>query len=96
MKKNILFVFLSAVILAGCIPGKTQPVEYDASLVTEVLVGTVSAGKNEGEYSLRMDNGQMVLLHDGNVALGGYVGQKVEVTGQYSGSTLYVDEVVVK
>ncbi len=96
MKKNILFVFLSAVILAGCIPGSKQAVEYDAASVTEVLEGVVSVGASEGSYSLRTSSGQVVLMHDGNTALGGYVGKSVQVTGQYSGSTLYVDEVVVK
>jgi len=52
-------------------------------------------GGGDGSFSLRKDEGGVVLLHDGNASLDSFVGKKVKVVGQYSGSTLYVDVVEV-
>ncbi len=92
--KRIAVLLVSSVLLSACIL-VPQKAKYNPADVTETLVGVVSLGGGESNYSLKKDVGGIVLLHDGNASLGGFVGKKVKVVGQYSGTTLYVDSVEI-
>jgi hypothetical protein len=57
------------------------------------LTGTVQTGKGDDYSYVLMTPGKIVGLASQTVKLGDYTNQKVEVTGQYSGTTLYVDSI---
>lgn len=98
-KKTLLTagaIFLSAIFLSGCTVtlGQNAPSNADINNLNVTLVGILSNGSGPGLYNLKTDVG-LSELHDGAVELKGYIGNKVTVTGQYSGTTLYVDKVTV-
>lgn len=93
MKKQTLTIaiFLS-IILGGCQLGggaNTEVSTTDERPVQELL-GTIS--KTSLGYTL-MSGGKTVEIVSKKVDLGKYVNKEVGVVGEYSGTTLYVDEV---
>lgn len=82
---SLLVVFA---ILFGACTAKPADIQTENPNVT--LTGTViQAG---GGYSLRGETGTTV-LESRQINLGQYAGKPVTVTGQYSGTTLFVDKV---
>jgi len=90
-KKVILLMLLMAVVLGGCSLGGSQTGGEIGGLPS-TLTGTILTNKGAGAFVMQTDAG-LVEVHSGNVALDNYVGQKVSVSGEYSGTTLYVDEI---
>lgn len=88
-----VILFLGIFLAGGCVPGGGQTSEAEVSSVNQTRQGVLSQGVGPGLYVLQVSPGVIVELHDGNVSLAEYVGQSVKVTGQFSGTTLYVDEV---
>jgi hypothetical protein len=64
---------------------------YDDGEVNKTLKGQLMG--QVGSYVLFTDDGETVSLDSNNFDLSSFVGDDVSVTGQYSGSTLYVDQV---
>lgn len=96
-KKSLLvagLIIVSSLMLGGCTVtlGQNAPSNSDLNNLNVTLVGTLTVGTGPGLYTLKTNVG-ISELHDGAVELKNFVGQKVSVTGQYSGSTLYVDKV---
>jgi hypothetical protein len=83
--KRIIVVLLASFMLGACSLGG------DGAEVVQTLSGQL-LGTGSG-YVLMTGDGQTVSLESNVVDLNEYVGGTVSVTGQFSGSTLYVDEV---
>ena len=95
MNKKILLVggvLFAAVLFAGCtLSGSSAPAP--SADVNATLSGSLSEGAG-GIFLLKTTEKGVVQLHDAGAKLEGFVGKNVSVTGQYSGTTLYVDKVV--
>lgn len=89
----LLIVF--SILLSGCFHVPTPRSATTAESINETRTGRLNKGVTEGQYILVSGPGQTIELHDGASSLEPYVGQSIEVTGQFSGSTLYVDSVRV-
>ncbi len=96
MKKYLLVIGLT-VVLGGCI-GDKQSVSSGASGAggseakqgDTTLEGMLTVTGDKG--FLKTSNG-VVSLESYTVKLSEYAGKKVKVKGQYSGDTLFVDEI---
>lgn len=91
MKRNLVMIILVSIFLTGCTT--TSNTANNGQITT--LNGVILSGNPGGGWVLQTDDG-IKEIHDGNASLEGMVGNEVEVSGMYSGTTLYVDEVVVK
>lgn len=87
MKKIFLILLVSVFILSAC--ARQLPGEKIETTVTKSGTLTMKSGE---EYLLKTDSG-IVNITSNKVNLDTYLKQKISVTGQFSGSTLYVDEV---
>lgn len=96
--KTTLFLIGAAAFIAACTGQSTDDysVNYDASsgLAIEekqgdtTLRGTIkAAGSN---YFLMLDDGSRIELDSYAITLQDYAEQRVTITGQYSGDTLFV------
>ncbi len=92
-KKSFLAVLALGFLLSGCTLtlGQNPPTNADINSLNVTLSGVLSVGTGPGLYTLKTDVG-VTPLHDGALELKNFVGSKVTVTGQYSGTTLYVDK----
>lgn len=93
MKKIILGLMLTGVILSGCSAKisttKTAEEKLQENVVTkEGSILTMSGG----EYLLSTKDG-VVSIVSNKVDLSNYAKKKIKVTGMFSGSTLYVDKI---
>lgn len=90
--KKIVCMVLTAVVLTGC--SKTAvpstPVVQEKAVNT-TLTGTVT--KSGTKFYIQPTGKPTTELDSYTVKLDQYVGQKVSATGQYSGTTLFVDTV---
>ncbi len=93
-RKSLIFAALivASLLLGGCTPSAPSPttnLETESPNVS--LTGTViQAGT---KFSLNQPGKPPVELDSRKITLPNYVGQTVTVTGQYSGTTLFVDKV---
>lgn len=99
-KQNLLGIILGAgLIFSGCsmtndsqIQNKTtggaQAPAADQKRGDTTKVGSIS--QSGGNYLLRVSGQQPEIIESYQVELSEHVGQTVEVTGQYSGDTLFV------
>ncbi len=89
-----MFLGVSIFLAGGCVPGTANPSmaePVNTASINQTISGTILAsGANAGEWTVQTAAGP-VTVHDGNVSLAAYFGQQVKLTGQYSGTTLYVD-----
>lgn len=65
--------------------------ELENSIVTGVIEKAVPQGDDYTHYI--MDGSTIIPLNSYSVDLDMHIGESVEVSGQYSGNTLFVDEV---
>ncbi len=86
MKKFLLLIIIlfSSLFLSSC--NETKRTE---AIVTKTGIVTMKVGD---EYLLKTDNG-IVNITSNKVNFDNYLKQKISVTGQFSGSTLYVDKI---
>lgn len=104
MKKFILsaVILLAGFGLGACSGGSKSSATPTVSTpaVTQQKVGdTTKVGKivKLGEkYAIQETGKQPAEIDSYGVDLSGYVGQKVSITGQYSGDTLFVSKVEVQ
>lgn len=78
-------MFCCSVFLSSC--GEAKKVE--SGVVTKTGTVTMKSGI---EYLFKTDEG-IINMASNKVNLDSYLKKKITVTGMYSGSTLYVDEV---
>jgi hypothetical protein len=91
MKKIILGIMLSTILLSGCGLATSKPATTNTiqeNVVTKV--GTIST-KSGDEYLLVTSDG-IVNITSNKVNLDNYLKKQIKVTGMFSGSTLYVDK----
>jgi len=92
MKKIILGLVLSTLILSGCgVTTTTKTAEEKIQEKTVTKTGTISA-KMGDEWLLNTEDG-VVNMTSNKVDLDNYLKKKVTVTGMFSGTTLYVDKI---
>ena len=90
----ILFICLG---LIGCIPAVNDTTQAETTSAKEgesSLEGTIVGG--DARAGLLLDDGEVVSLQSYSVDFAEYADEKrVIVTGEYSGTTLYVDEIQI-
>lgn len=84
MKKIFLILLFSVLTLSAC-----GEVKKGETTVTKTGTLTMKVGN---EYLLKTDS-EIVNITSNKVNLDNYIKKNISVTGQFSGSTLYVDEV---
>jgi len=92
MKKIILGLVISGMILSGCTLTSKAPStieKLEQNIVTKT--GTIST-KVGDEYLLTTKEG-IVNITSNKVNLDTYLKKSIKVTGMFSGSTLYVDKI---
>ena len=87
MKKNLIISLFCILFLSSC--GSANPVKQDSATVSKTGTLTIKSGE---EYLLKTDEG-IVNMTSNKVDLDSYMKKKITVTGQFSGSTLYVDSI---
>ncbi|OIP86888.1 hypothetical protein CO009_03970 [Candidatus Shapirobacteria bacterium CG_4_8_14_3_um_filter_35_11] len=89
MKKIIvvMVVLFSGLFLSGCAP----QLRGETVNATVTKSGTLTM-KVENEYLLKTDS-EIVNITSNKINLDNYLKSKISVTGQFSGSTLYVDSI---
>lgn len=89
-KTLILSALLTAsIFFGGCLVAKPADIETESPDVT--LSGTIiQAGT---KFSLSVPDKPLVELDSRQVDLGDYLGKTITVTGQYSGTTLFVSKI---
>lgn len=94
MKKNFLIAILaiSTVFLSGCGTQQkaTKEIQQEATVTKEGILQT----KSSEDYLLSTGDG-IVNITSTKVNLDNYLKKKIKVTGMFSGSTLYVDEIEI-
>lgn len=88
---------VSSIFFTGCLPqssdtSNSEESTSDARVGETTLTGEISASGNVAV--LTTEDGEAVTIESYAFELLDYVGKKVEVTGEYSGNTLFVDDIV--
>jgi uncharacterized protein YcfL len=89
MKKIFLGLIIGALFLGGCTATEQSKKTMEEKIVTKA--GTITT-KIGSEYLLKTDD-EIVNITSTKVNLDSFMKKEVEVTGMFSGSTLYVDEI---
>lgn len=92
MKKIFLGLVIGALFFGGCTAtnqSKTAEEKIQEKIVTKVGTITTKVGN---EYLLNTDDG-IVNVTSNKVDLDSWMKKPIKVTGMFSGSTLYVDEI---
>lgn len=92
LKKNglVTLVLCSGVMLSGC-SLVAKPADVKVQQPTKNYVGMIS--NKGGKFLMTTEDGQTVEMTSKKVDLGKWVNRLMKVTGEFSGTTLYVDEV---
>ncbi len=80
--------FLCIFLLSGCSAFQVPPPDQTQAVNT-TLVGTLT--KTGTTFALHIPGGATTGIDSYTQKFDAYVGQKISVTGQYSGTTLFVD-----
>jgi hypothetical protein len=101
MKGLIIGLIVIVVLAAGGFAGYKYLLSQtksttDTSFKTESVkkTGIVQAAKGDDYQHVLMSEGKTIGVASYSIDLNKYLGKKIEVTGQYSGTTLYADSVV--
>ncbi|MBU1130164.1 hypothetical protein KKE45_02480 [Patescibacteria group bacterium] len=99
MKRKIvmLCLILSVFILGGC-GAKNQSTinsNTEEKMTENVVVKTGILKTKVGDEWLLQTDSEIINVTSNRYNLDDYMEKKIEVTGMYSGSTLYVDELVI-
>jgi len=89
MKRAVLVVVMG-LILGGCIGSVTKPGGVAPESPRKEIVGVMSA---KGDKTYIVSEGKSIDIYSRKVDLTVYDGKKVTVVGEYSGTTLFVDEI---
>ncbi len=102
MKYIFIFAIIVLIGIFGfvALDGTKTPVnnQNNAAQITNVevkLAGTLQkVPQSNNDYShILVNNNEITGIASNNIDLDKYVGQKVEISGQYSGTTLYTDKI---
>lgn len=87
-----LFILSTSLLLGACSPAtKTTPTNLETESPNVTLTGSLTRAGNR--FSLTSTGKAPIELDSRRVNLGSYAGKTVTVTGQYSGTTLFVDKI---
>lgn len=90
MKKlGIALTVLIAIFLSGC--SKENTTSQGKQVITKT--GKIQALKGDDYTHILITSGENVKLNSYTVKLDDYLGKEIEVQGEYSGDTLFVDTV---
>ena len=89
--KKFIVISIFAFALVGCTSSKVTPQPKSEAAVTTTLSGSITS--NGGKYYIGGPGQPPKELDSYTIKLENYVGKTVKVTGQYSGTTLFVDTV---
>lgn len=79
-------------VLSGCVGGpSTEPVDTVAESPVKTIKGEIRVAGNS--FFIDEGTGRSTEIISRKLDLGSYIGNSVEVTGEFSGTTLYVDEI---
>lgn len=88
----LLFILSTSLSLGACTPTtKTSPTSLETESPDVTLTGNLIQASTR--FSLTSTGKAPVELDSRKVKLVDYVGKTVSVTGQYSGTTLFVDKI---
>ncbi|MEP7166890.1 MAG: hypothetical protein ABI758_02850 [Candidatus Woesebacteria bacterium] len=90
MKKLFLFCLIAG-LCVGCSKQPVAPTPTSQAAVTTTVSGTIA--KTAGKFYIASPGSVTRDLDSYTVKLDDYVGKNVTVTGQFSGTTLFVDTV---
>ncbi len=102
--KAFLFGVIAIVVIGGLgfvgyryVLGQKSATPND-SFKTEIvtLAGVLKAGKGDDYSYIILSEGKTVGVASQTKNLSSYVGKKVKVTGQYSGTTFYADTIDIQ
>ncbi|MCL4338628.1 hypothetical protein M1271_02990 [Patescibacteria group bacterium] len=102
MKYIFIFAIIVLIGIFGftALGGTKTPVnnQNNSAQITNVevkLAGTLQkVPQSNNDYShILVNNNEITGIASNNIDLDKYVGQKVEISGQYSGTTLYADKI---
>lgn len=85
-----MLLVTSGLLLSGC-GLVAKPADMVTEQPTKNYTGTISS--RNGMFLMSTTDGKMVEMTSKKVDLKLYEGKKITVTGEYSGTTLYVDTV---
>jgi|CXWL01.1.fsa_nt_gi PBP1b-binding outer membrane lipoprotein LpoB len=87
----VIPLLIASIFFGGCSAPTPTPVQTQTETPDVTLTGTVIQAGNR--FSLSSTGKPPVELDSRKVKLVNYVGKTVSVTGQYSGTTLFVDKI---
>ena len=93
VRNKLLAIFVLGLVFSGCTHAGVVTEDVDVYEINEVYEGRVVKSVGADSYQLQVGPGEIVDMGSGNSDLSVFVNHYVEVTGQFSGTTLYVDEV---
>ncbi|MBI5613400.1 hypothetical protein HY947_00590 [Candidatus Gottesmanbacteria bacterium] len=99
---KVFIVSIVVLVLIGFggyifVSSQSKQTTPDAVFKTEAVtkVGIIQIGKGDDYNFVLMGDGKTVGITSYTVKIDPFVGKKVEVKGQYSGTTLYADSVTL-
>lgn len=88
----LLFILSTSLLLGACTPTtKTTPINLETESPNVTLTGNLTQAGNR--FSLTSTGQAPIELDSRKVDLSSYAGKTVTVTGQYSGTTLFIDKI---
>jgi hypothetical protein len=93
----IFFILLGAgVVYYFTLQFKASPPSSESKFSSETVAktGTIQPGKGDDYNYLLLSEGKTIGITSYTVPLDQFIGKKVEVKGQFSGTTLYADSVI--
>ena len=95
--KKLICIFLTLLAISGCNLLGEQPETTDSSTTEQKQGETTLTGKLVGTGDsavLQQDNGDTTILESHSLNFDEYHNNEVQVTGEYSGTSLFVDEII--
>lgn len=84
-------VLVSSLIFGGCSAFVAKPADVESESPDVTLTGTLTQAGSR--FSLNVEGKPPVELDSRQVTLSDFAGRSVTVTGQYSGTTLFVSKI---
>ncbi len=99
--KNFIVILVILILLGGggyagyTYLSSQQPVKKPTMTKAVTLTGTLQAGKGDDYDFVILANGKITGVTTYKLKLDQYVGKRVTIEGQYSGTTMYADSITV-
>ena len=91
MKKIAIFGLLGlGLVMGGC--GQAAPTT-ETKMTENVVEKTGELKTKVGDEYVFQSGGELINVTSSKIDLDAYMGKKITISGMYSGSTLYIDEI---